>query len=403
MHEGSLTMSEAFEKLINILSEIVVKGNNNILLENESLTEILMLAKKQGLFEVVCCMLKETDELILYKNIAIANIARNIQRNMFWQHHLDCYENNSDICYIKGITLSRFYPIPDARISGDTDILIKECDIKGISSYFLKQKCLVEKLKSGMHHFEIHHATAGMLEAHISLCRDFLNTTLFKNMITYDEPLIDICIEDKKIKTLGINDGVNFITAHLIKHFLQEGIILRQLLDLLLYMNYYITDIDWNKYYELWEKLGFLPFIKAIQGIGNKYFSFDLGNCEFNQLSEKILTEIENSSMLQMNSNERKVFIDTYLKLHNDMSKKDYIHLTRMNRYSLKERLFPDRISMQKRGYSYLKQKPYLICFAWLHRIFSIIIKKRDVDIADSDVSEAVQNRINLFGDLKMI
>ena len=222
-------------------------------------------------------------------------------------------------------------------------------------------------------------------------------------MITYDEPLIDICIEDKKIKTLGINDGVNFITAHLIKHFLQEGIILRQLLDLLLYMNYYITDIDWNKYYELWEKVGFLPFIKAIQGIGNKYFSFDLGNCEFNQLSEKILTEIENSSMLQMNSNERKVFIDTYLKLHNDMSKKDYIHLTRMNRYSLKERLFPDRISMQKRGYSYLKQKPYLICFAWLHRIFSIIIKKRNVDIADSDVSEAVQNRINLFGDLKMI
>ena len=58
---------------------------------------------------------------------------------------------------------------------------------------------------------------------------------------------------------------------------------------------------------------------------------------------------------------------------------------------------------MQKRGYSYLKQKPDLICFAWLHRIFIIIIKKRDVDIADSDVSEAVQNRINLFGDLKMI
>ena len=402
-------MSGAFEKLINILSSIVVKGNKNILVEKDSLNEILILAKKQGLFEVVCCMLKETDELSQYKNMAVINVARNIQRNMFWQHHLDCYENNSDICYIKGITLARFYPVPDARVSGDTDILIKECDIKGISNYFTKQKCMVETLKNGMHHFEIHHGTSGMLEVHVSLCRDFLNTTLFKNMLTYNEPLIDISIENKIYKTLGINDGVNFITAHLIKHFLQDGIIFRQVLDLLLYMNYYVKEIDWDKYYKLWENLGFLPFIKAIQGIGNKYFMFDFKNCEFNKLSEKILTEIENSSMLKMDKNDKKIFVDTYLKLHNDMNKNEYVHLSKMNQYSLKERLFPDLVSMQKRGYKYLKEKPYLICFAWLHRLFSIVIgknyrkKRKETDIAGSSVPETVQNRLTLFDDLKMI
>ena len=402
-------MSGAFEKLINILSSIVVKGNKNILVEKDSLNEILILAKKQGLFEVVCCMLKETDELSQYKNMAVINVARNIQRNMFWQHHLDCYENNSDICYLKGITLARFYPVPDARVSGDTDILIKECDIKGISNYFTKQKCMVETLKNGMHHFEIHHGTSGMLEVHVSLCRDFLNTTLFKNMLTYNEPLIDISIENKIYKTLGINDGVNFITAHLIKHFLQDGIIFRQVLDLLLYMNYYVKEIDWDKYYKLWENLGFLPFIKAIQGIGNKYFMFDFKNCEFNQLSEKILTEIENSSMLKMDKNDKKIFVDTYLKLHNDMNKNEYVHLSKMNQYSLKERLFPDLVSMQKRGYKYLKEKPYLICFAWLHRLFSIVIgknyrkKRKETDIAGSSVPETVQNRLTLFDDLKMI
>ena len=398
-------MSEAFEKLINILSSIVVKGDKNILLEKDSLNEILMLAKKQGLFEVVCCMLKETDELSQYKNMAVINVARNIQRNMFWQHHLDCYENNSDICYIKGITLSDFYPVPDARISGDTDILINECDIKGISTYFTKQKCIVEKLKNGMHHFEIHHKTGGMLEVHVSLCRDFLNTTLFKNMLTYNEPLIDITIENKTFKTLGINDGVNFITAHLIKHFLQEGIIFRQVLDLLLYMSYYVKEIDWDKYYKLWGDLGFLSFIKAIQGIGNKYFMFDFRNCEFNKLSEKILTEIENGGMLQMDKSERKIFVDTYLKLHNNMSKNDYIHLTKMNQYSLKERLFPDIVSMQKRGYRYLKEKPYLIWVAWLHRLFTIVAgkRKKKTTIVDSDVSATVQNRLSLFDDLKMI
>lgn len=398
-------MSEAFEKLINILSSIVVRGTKNIILENDSLDEILILAKKQGLFEVVCCMLKESDELKHYKNIAVRNVARNMQRNMYWQHHLDCYENNSDICYIKGITLSRFYPIPDARISGDTDILIKECDVKGISNYFAKQKCMVETLKNGMHHFEIHNETGGMLEVHISLCRDFLNTTLFKNMLTYSEPLIDIFIENKKFKTLGINDGVNFITAHLIKHFLQEGIIFRQVLDLLLYMNYYVKEIDWENYYKLWDDLGFLPFIKAIQGIGNKYFMFNFKNCEFNILSEKILTEIENSSMLQMDKSEKKIFVDTYLKLHNDMSKNDYIHLTKMNQYSLKERLFPDIVSMQKRGYRYLKEKPHLIWVAWLNRLFTIVVgkRKKKTNIVDSDVSATVQNRLNLFDELKMI
>ena len=398
-------MSEVFEKLINILSSIVVQGNENILLENDSLNEILILAKKQGLFEVVCCMLKGTNELAQYKNIAVMNIARNIQRNTYWQYHLECYENKSDICYIKGVTLARFYPVPDARVSGDTDILIKECDIKGISNYFTKQKCMVETLKNGMHHFEIHHGTSGMLEVHVSLCRDFLNTTLFKNMLTYNEPLIDISIENKIYKTLGINDGVNFITAHLIKHFLQEGIIFRQVLDLLLYMSYYVKEIDWDKYYKLWGDLGFLPFIKAIQGIGNKYFMFDFRNCEFNKLSEKILTEIENGGMLQMDKSERKIFVDTYLKLHNNLSKNDYIHLTKMNQYSLKERLFPDIVSMQKRGYRYLKEKPYLIWVAWLHRLFTIVVgkRKKKTTIVDSDVPATVQNRLNLFDDLKMI
>lgn len=396
-------MSEAFEKLINILSSIIVKGDKDILLESDSLNEILILAKKQGLFEVVCCMLKETDELTPYKNAAIINISRNIQRNAFWQHHLDCCECHNDICYIKGITLSRFYPLPDARISSDTDILISEHDIGEISNYFTKQKCIVEKLKSGMHHFEIHHKTGGMLEAHISLCRDFLNTTLFKNKLTYSEPFMDISFENKTIKTLGINDGLNFITAHLIKHFLQEGIIFRQILDLLLYMNYYFNDINWNNYYTLWDDLGFLPFIKAIQGIGNRYFILGFENCEFTKLSENILTEVENSSMLSMDENERKLFVDTYLRFHNKISKKEYIRFSKLNRYSLSERLFPDITSMQKYGYSYLQKKPYLICFAWMHRLLTVAVKKNKNADTNPELSAAIQNRLNLFDDLNMI
>ena len=155
----------------------------------------------------------------------------------------------------------------------------------------------------------------------------------------------------------------------------------------------------------MWGDLGFLPFIKAIQGIGNKYFMFDFRDCEFNKLSEKILTEIENGSMLQMDKSERKIFVDTYLKLHNNMSKNDYIHLMKMNQQSLKERLFPDIVSMQKRGYRYLKEKPYLIWVAWLHRLFTIVAgkRKKKTAIVDSDVSATVQNRLNLFDELKMI
>lgn len=395
-------MSESFEKLINILSEIVIKGNKNVLVDDDYLSEVLVTAKKQGLFEVVCLALKETNELSKYKAKAVINIARNIQRNVFWQHHLKCYENNSDICYIKGITLSRFYPVPDARISGDTDILIDKCDVKGIGIYFKKQKCLVENLKKSMHHFEIHNKMGAVLEVHISLFRDFINTTLFKKMIKYDEPMIDITIENKIFKTLGINDGVNFITAHLIKHFLQEGIIFRQVLDLLLYMNYYIKEIDWNKYYELWEFLNFLPFIRAIQGIGNKYFMCDFKDCEFNELSEMILAEIENDSMQQMNDNDRKIFVDMYLKRRNE---KDYVELTKMNGYSLKERLFPDIVSMRKCGYVYLQDRPYLIWVAWLHRLITVANKKKrnKIEGAEYEVSATVQKRLDLFDDLKLI
>ena len=87
------------------------------------------------------------------------------------------------------------------------------------------------------------------------------------------------------------------------------------------------------------------------------------------------------------------------------MSKNDYIHLTKMNQQSLKERLFPDIVSMQKRGYRYLKEKPYLIWVAWLHRLFTIVVgkRKKKTTIVDSDVSATVQNRLNLFDDLKMI
>ncbi len=398
-------MSENFEKLLNVLSSIIIDEKKDIVLKDDTLHEVLTLAKKQGLFEVVCCALKETEQISPFKNIAVMNIARNIQRNLYWQYHLDCYKNDGDICYIKGITLSRFYPVPDARISGDTDILINECDVKGIGGYFSKQKCMVSTLSNGMHHFEIHHETGGMLEVHVSLCRDFLNITLFKDMLSYDEPLIDVSIDNRTYKTLGINDGINFITAHLIKHFLQEGIIFRQVLDLLLYMNYYRKEIDWNKYYTLWEELGFLSFIKAIQGIGNKYFMFNFDGCEFNKLSETILTEIEDCSMRQFTESERKIFVDTFLKLHNDMDKKDYIQLKKMEQYSLKDRLFPDIVHMQRRGYRYLKEKPYLLWFAWIHRLFNITIgkKQKDADFTGLEISASVQKRLDLFEDLKMI
>lgn len=398
-------MNEAFENLINTVAAIVTNGEKDISPSGDGLKEMLMQAKKQGLFEAVCCMLSDAPEYAPYKRAAFASIVRSIGSNEYWRTHLEKCEVGGDVCHIKGITLARLYPVPEARVSKDTDILINEEDAARIGKYFESLGCNVEKRKKSMHHFEIHNQSGAMLEVHTSLCRSFLNTALFKNKLVYNEPPMEIIVDGNVYKTLGINDGLNFLTAHLVKHFVQEGITLRQALDLMLYIDCYAKNADMKGYFALWDEIGFLPFIKALLGIGNRYFAFNFEDCAFNELSEKILTEMQDNTMLEMSGQERKLFTDAYLRRHSVIDDESYGMLKKENSFSIKERLMPDVIKLRKAGYTYLKEHPRLIWAAWMHRLFKIAVKRvkrKGEESAPAELPAAVKNRLKLFEELKI-
>lgn len=103
------------------------------------------------------------------------------------------------------------------------------------------------------------------------------------------------------ITTLGINDGLIFITLHIITHFLIQGVGIRQLMDVLLYMSHYKNTIDWLRYNKLLEYLKYNRFMDNVVGIGVKHLGFaenELPKGEYNDsIMQNILLDMENGGV----------------------------------------------------------------------------------------------------------
>lgn len=393
----------AFDKKINIQN--VDSGDN-----------ICKLAIKQGVFPLVYDALVENGYKSIsskYTNIFFAQIVTYEQKMYCLYKVAQLFnENNLNFCILKGCTIASLYHLSEYRMSGDVDLLIAPQDEKKAAKLLSAEMemLIVPRSKEG-HHFLAKHKTGGLFEIHIALYNSMFDDMVLKNTFQVNEPFLKQKLKNGlEINSLSINDNLYYLTAHLIKHFVKEGCGIRQILDLLVYVNTYCDKIDFDKYFVTLHKIGFDRFIKNIFGIGVTYFELSLPVYEVNNVDE-ILNDVEIGGNFGFSDEERAGFYNSFLKLRNTNNpSKDIAHV-KSNKIKgiIRSVLMPNKDYLISKGYLYLKNHTYLYPVAYIHRIIDVLVlvskRKRGLNdfklnITENDVK---MQRIELMRKLEII
>lgn len=380
-----------------------------------NISKIRDWALKQECWDVVYCALRpliESGEVripeeiyLQLENIFTANIAKNIQKIEFSRQIIKKLEENGiRCCYLKGITISRFYHTPEARVSSDTDILINVKHARKAIKILREMGYETEKLNKKDHHIEATHPVGGLLEVHIAFHSVQTNEILLKKEFKYSEPWI--MLEDG-ISTLGVNDGLMFLTGHLINHMISDCLGIRQIMDLLLYMKKYESEIDWENYNLMLDNLSYGKMIRVIKGIGVKYFGLEFEDAITEEkMIECLLEDMKIGGIFSLEEKNRRKFYHRFSEERCDKGKKAFFIYRYLNdEAGLINLIFPS-VEYTSAHCPYVAKYPYLLPVAWVHRVFRILLGKKAKTVKQKEVNETeemIARRMSMVRKLGML
>ena len=391
-------MTRDFKRVLQILGAAI----NNVHTEWTQQYNIKLIKKaaaSQGVWTLVYPELEKYTDTSEYLPEFMQMVTIGIKRTTF-QLHMISELNNAGfkVCLLKGAAVAALYPHPEYRISGDTDILIKLEEEKEIIKFLEQNGYTVEKREKNDHHFKAYHPVGGLLEGHIRLYSIPTEKIILDGLELYNEEFSEMEIEGYTVPVLGLNDGLVYLTAHYIKHLVNEGGGIRQILDLFIYIEHYKNELDFERYYSVMKQLRYYKLIEVVQTIGAKYWGFDYP-IKYEDLAEEILTDSEEGGIFGFDTDSRRGFYNIYCKKRSENSLKSKALKAVKKEAGLKNRFFPSQsILLRNEEYKYAKNK-ILLPIAWTHRLFRAVMKRT----VKNKKSDGVEKRLKLMRELNMI
>lgn len=350
----------------------------------ENLSQVRNKALKQEVWDVVYAAVRSKiekgevavpeDAFMRLENLFIANVASNMRRVEFNLSTVKkLMADGIRCCVLKGIAVASLYSVPETRISSDMDILIDLKDEEKVCEILKSLGYTVEERSKHDHHRKAHHKTGGLFEVHVKLHSEGTREHILDGKVEYTE---DYIMNENGIYTMGINDGLIYLSAHLIKHLINDGMGIRQVMDLLLYMKKHKNEIDWNKYDALMKELRYDKLIAVVKGIGVKYLGLEFENVitdgeGFNELLE----DMECGGLFGMSDTESSQFFHLYTKRRSGNNALEHsVYRITKGENSAFRMLFPSLKGMKKR-FSYVEKCPVLLPVAWIHRIVKLSLQ----------------------------
>ncbi|MBE7016211.1 MAG: hypothetical protein E7417_05275 [Ruminococcaceae bacterium] len=369
--------------------------------EQINMEEIRTLSLQQGVWTMVYPELSKLCDTSKYQQEFLTMVSRGMMRTEFTLDILKKLEENGiKSCLLKGATISPLYNNPDCRISGDTDILINPKDEERVSELLLEYGYTVEKRHPNHHHMTTSHPIGGILEVHVSLYSKASEKFLFNSISMVNQPWDTMEIAGKSYYVLSIRDSLMYLTAHYIKHFVNRGGGVRQIMDLLLFIEKNKEKIDFAEYDKIMKDLKYDTLLDTVKTIGAIYFGFDY-EIKSELLAENVLSDTEEGGIFGFSADNRESFLDEYCQKRSTKSKvKSKMFLSVNQEYGYK--WFPKQEDLiNKYKYKYAKFK-ILIPIAWIHRYVDVILGTRKPEVLPKDTKE-FKERMKMMQDLGMI
>ncbi len=284
---------------------------------------------------------------------------------------------------VKGLAVSVYYPVPELRTMGDTDIVVHPEDRSRARDMLIQNGFHEEKAFTDTEWHYSHHEMDYELHDHL-LYDETVNEGKFKDFINdyWDY------VQDNK---LDPNFHFLFLLIHLRKHLMNSGVGFRQFMDVAVMIKNE-KKLNWKWIQEKLEEIGLMEYASICFGFIKKWFGITAPievkypDDEFYNLATKAIfsngifgfDNVENKGNSAVN--------DTRKYNNSRMS----VLLTGITR------AFPPYKYMKEwKQYSYVDGRPYLMPVAYVHRLARGIrdfsVKKKYIKIffpSDSEVQK---------------
>lgn len=168
---------------------------------------------------------------------------------------------------IKGYGLSLDYPIPEHRASGDIDVYLYH-----LGEY--ADQMVASRLGIGVKQNEDKHSVFEFKGVTVENHATFTNVVEYPSHRQVEEFLQ---AEAQKARSVEMGGAVMylptamfnavFLPCHIAGHFVYGGMSLKQVVDWAVFVSRHHGEIDWTRVFELAGGAGFLPLLKALNGI----------------------------------------------------------------------------------------------------------------------------------------
>lgn len=327
-------MNEQFYKILR--SELWQQPLTSITLSPEEAGAFIDEAKKQSVAGLFCNSLVHNDIHIgkefTLKALAIVNkVSKGNRKRNFDVGKFSSFLKRHEIPFVivKGQSVAALYPHPELRQSGDIDVFCGQAHFVAARDEIAKKTDLHFDPAIPVKHLAFS-IDGSKYELHRILSifsypkhQRFFNEKMEAALVNHDE----IVINGISIPVLAPTDSVFFQTVHIFYHIIKEGIGLRQLCDLAIFMDKNQERIDFVGLCSDLNKIGLEDFFQAIVQILIAQLGLQIRVSSFTphptKLADKILRDINDGGNFgkALEENYISVILRHYLKYLPDAPK----------------------------------------------------------------------------------
>lgn len=174
---------------------------------------------------------------------------------------------------VKGQVVAQEYEDPLVRQSGDIDVLIGKNDWSSLEKW-LKEHNIVYSSHSAEKHIEIEYDGITVeLHHHLNVFSSGAANLYWQqeveNKALERQRMVDVC--NTRVRTLGITETLVYLMVHAHHHLLTEGIGLRQLMDMCLFVHNHFDELDLSLLHRHIVGIGHEKAFNAYMALLNKY------------------------------------------------------------------------------------------------------------------------------------
>lgn len=224
---------------------------------------------------------KEEEEMLkLWKEEATQDVLREYQKVPLLQKMTElAYKNKIPMLFFKGHILADLYPAIGLRTSGDTDIYVDriyEQQIKKVlNTCGYEQEHRLDKENVLTYYYRQGAMDIHKIELHFSLFEDLKGKDILlltqMNLTALEKCVPLVCCGIQTL-SMGHTEHLIYQMFHMVKHFVEQGVPMRYMLDISLFCNYYEEPIDIPYFWTCMEQLGYSSFCQCFFSICQNRF-----------------------------------------------------------------------------------------------------------------------------------